>query len=81
VQHRSVLDEFVWTSSSERRNRVDKWEKAGFGQAGRYAEHILLGYAQVVEAVWMGLREWFYRGEPQIARKHDHPRIAAGQLD
>ena len=75
VEHRAVADELVGAQGRERGDGVDERHVAGLGQARRHADHVLLGDADVDEAVGMALRERLDGHEAEVAGQQQHARI------
>ena len=81
VQDRAVADELVRAERRERRDRVDERDEARLGEAGRDADHVLLGDADVEEAVREPLGERLEHGEAEVAGEQDDPLVLLGELD
>ena len=77
VQDRAVAHELVAAHRGERGDRVDVGRVAGLGEAGRDADHVLLGDAGVPEAVGVALGERLEHGEAEIAGEQDDPLVAS----
>ena len=80
VEHRAVADELVRAQGRECGDRVDERHVARLGEARGHADHVLLGDADVDEAVGMALRERLDRHEPEIPGQEQHTRIAVREL-
>ena len=80
VQHRAVADELVRAQGRERGDGVDERHVAGLGQARRHADHVLLGDADVDEAVGVALGERLDGHEAEVAGQEQHARIGVGEL-
>ena len=81
VQHGAVADELVRPERRERRDRVDEGDEPRLGEAGRDAEHVLLGDADVEEPVREPLRERLDHREAEVAGEQDDPLVVLGELD
>ena len=80
VQHGAVADELVRAQGRERRDRVDERHVAGLGQARRHAHHVLLGDADVEEAIGVALGERLDGHEAEVAGQQQDARIGVGEL-
>src|SRR4029077_1543551 len=69
-----IANEFEWTQDRKRHDRIDKWNKAGLSQSSGDADHVLLGYANVEEAIGKLLCEWLERPETKIGGEEDDTR-------
>ena len=81
MKRRAVAQEFIRAHRGERGDRVGEREKAGVGKAGGETEQVLLGHADVVEAVGKLLREGLEHGEAEIPGQQHHPRILAREAN
>ena len=81
VQHRAVADELVRPERRERRDRVGEGDEAGLGEARRDADHVLLGDADVEEAVREPLGERLDDREAEVACQQDDALVLLGELD
>src|SRR5262249_61184240 len=81
VQHRSVADELVGPERGEGDDRVAEGDEAGVGEAGRHADHVLLGHTDVEEAVGKALDEGLEGVVAEVAGQEEETRVGGGQLD
>src|SRR5690606_31498532 len=76
------LDLFGGTAGEERPGGADERDQAGRGQSGGHAHHVLLGDADVDEAVRVGLLEPAEVGRAdRVIADGDDPLVVGGQFD
>src|SRR5262249_58439629 len=81
VEHGSVANELVRPQRGEGDDRVTEGDEAGVGQAGRRADHVLLGHTDVEEAIGKALDEGLEGVVAEVAGQEEETRVGGGQLD
>ena len=71
---RAVADELVRPQGGERHDRVDERDESGLGEPRRHADHVLLGDADVEEAIREPLGERLDDHEAEVAGQEHDPR-------
>src|SRR5207244_3532634 len=77
----SVPDELVSPHRDERRYRIRERHVPGLCETGRDADHVLLGDADVEEAVREAVGERLERVVAQVSGKQEDPRVGLTDLD
>ena len=80
MRHRSVADELIGPQHGESGDGIAERDEAGFGQAGRQAQHVLFGHADVEEAVRKGGGKGFHHHEAEIRGQQHHSPVTPGQF-
>ena len=76
----AVPDELVRTQGGEGDDRVAEGDEARLGQPGRQADHVLLGHADVDEALRMAVGEGFQGHEAEVAGQEQDAAVLLGQV-
>jgi hypothetical protein len=81
MPHGAVPDELVRSQRGERDDRVDERDEARLRQPSRDAHHVLLGDADVEEAIGVLLHERLERHVAEVAGQERDAAVPVGELD
>src|SRR5580700_8766743 len=80
MQHRTVTNEFEGPQGSEGGYRISIRQESGLGESGSHSNHVLLGYADIDEAIREAGTKGLHHHVAQIAGEENHTFICGREL-